>query len=184
MDIYPERICDAKGDLMSGLKYLRLRLVDDNDLVIEDDALAERHARLTWGREDWILEDLESASGTWVDGERIAGPVVVKPGAQVGLGPNVVLSLEMGAPDAAPPVARGPAASEGPPRGKRVWRWLLVAGPVVLLAGIPRRRGGGRPAEGAPSAQETPVAGECQHGRGALRADGDGQGHGERTPRP
>ena len=68
--------------------------------------------------------------------------------------------------------------------GLRVTMWLLLAGPVVLLAGIPRRRGGGRPAEGAPSPQETPVAGECQHGRGALRADGDGQGHGERTPRP
>ena len=105
----------------------------DNGLVIDDAHLSRHHARLTWGGHGWILEDLDSSNGTWVDGQRISGPVVLAPGSQVTLGTSVVLSLEMGALEAASPVAQSPAAGARVPGGKPGWRWLLVAGPAVLL---------------------------------------------------
>jgi ABC-type multidrug transport system ATPase subunit/ABC-type multidrug transport system permease subunit len=45
-----------------------------------------RHARLTRAPEGILVEDLDSRNGTYVDGIRIGGKVLVKPGQEIGLG--------------------------------------------------------------------------------------------------
>jgi len=41
------------------------------DLFIDNLAVSRRHARITWHRGSFVLEDLESANGTLVDGKRV-----------------------------------------------------------------------------------------------------------------
>lgn len=59
----------------------------DCDLVIDHPTVSARHARLGWtaARSQLVLEDLHSANGTFVRGERVAR-VAVRPGEDVRLG--------------------------------------------------------------------------------------------------
>jgi hypothetical protein len=43
---------------------------DENDMVLGDDFVSGRHARLRWDGVDWLLEDLGSTNGTFVNGRR------------------------------------------------------------------------------------------------------------------
>ncbi len=56
----------------------------DNDLVIDDQRVSRLHAQLRWVRDKFILFDLDSAGGTWVNNVRIN---------QVQLSPGDVISL-------------------------------------------------------------------------------------------
>ena len=48
------------------------------DLVIQDAKASRRHCRLTRGADSFLLEDLGSKNGTFVDGKRIQAPVSLK----------------------------------------------------------------------------------------------------------
>lgn len=62
-----------------------------NDLVISDDSVSGSHAKLQRREGVWILTDNESTNGTWVDGERVQGEVMLGPGAVVRFGEISVL---------------------------------------------------------------------------------------------
>lgn len=57
----------------------------DCDFHIADPSVSGRHARLSWRGDHILVEDLGSANGTWVDGERVRR-ATVRPGAEVTLG--------------------------------------------------------------------------------------------------
>src|SRR6267378_6624705 len=59
---------------------------DYNDLVIPDESVSTTHAKLQRREGVWVLVDLDSTNGTFVDGERIKGEVPLAPGATVRLG--------------------------------------------------------------------------------------------------
>jgi hypothetical protein len=52
----------------------------DADILVRDKSVSKHHARLYEQDGEWWLEDLNSANGTFVDDQRIAGPVPVAPG--------------------------------------------------------------------------------------------------------
>jgi pSer/pThr/pTyr-binding forkhead associated (FHA) protein len=60
------------------------------DLVIEDPGVSRRHARFIAEGGSVVVEDLGSSNGTFVNGERIAGPVEVGSGDEVQLGATVL----------------------------------------------------------------------------------------------
>jgi pSer/pThr/pTyr-binding forkhead associated (FHA) protein len=60
------------------------------DLVIDDPGVSRRHARVLEDRGDVIVEDLGSSNGTYVNGERISGPVELGAGDEVQVGATVV----------------------------------------------------------------------------------------------
>lgn len=62
------------------------------DIVIADDFISSTHARVHPLGDDAIIEDLDSTNGTVVNGQRIAGPVEVRPGDEIELG-AVILKL-------------------------------------------------------------------------------------------
>jgi pSer/pThr/pTyr-binding forkhead associated (FHA) protein len=74
-----------------------------NDIVINDAEVSRQHARLTLQGENFVLEDNGSTNGTFVDGQRIMGPHVLRPGEVILLGENVTLGFE--------PVAYDPNAT-------------------------------------------------------------------------
>jgi hypothetical protein len=58
----------------------------DADLVVEDPEVSRRHAVLRRSGGSVVVEDLDSTNGTFVNGERIRGPIKVGPGDQVRVG--------------------------------------------------------------------------------------------------
>jgi ABC-type multidrug transport system ATPase subunit len=56
------------------------------DEVLDFPMISWRHARLTRGADGFVVEDLGSTNGTYVNGVRIASPTTVRPGDVIGLG--------------------------------------------------------------------------------------------------
>ena len=57
----------------------------DNDVALEDEFMSTHHAELELSEHGFLLRDLGSTNGTWLEGFRIR-EAYVKPGALVGLG--------------------------------------------------------------------------------------------------
>lgn len=58
----------------------------DSTLVIDDDYASSRHARIYPSEGTWVIEDLGSTNGTWIDRARITNPTVLPVGAPVRIG--------------------------------------------------------------------------------------------------
>lgn len=65
-----------------------------NGITINDAEISRRHARLTFQGGKYIVEDLGSTNGTFVNGQRLAGPRVLKTGEVVSFGEQIVLVFE------------------------------------------------------------------------------------------
>jgi len=63
---------------------------DDSTLVLTDDYVSTRHARLVPRGEQWVLEDLGSTNGTYLGRQRVTDPVPVSLGAQIRVGKTVL----------------------------------------------------------------------------------------------
>ncbi len=85
-----------------------------NDILINDPQVSRHHARLTLQGSAYILEDLGSTNGTFVNGRRVAGPVTLSAGDMVGLGDTVVLAMSGAADAAVTQVGRVPTAPSMP----------------------------------------------------------------------
>src|SRR5207249_86944 len=147
---------------------------DYNDLVIPDPSVSTSHAKLQRREGVWVLVDLESTNGSFVDGERVKGDAPLAPGAMVRLG-DVQLVFEptddaLGvvkgggtqilrtphsiAPTPAAPASAAPAAPAAPP--------ARPAPPAASKAAPPRPRpAAAKPAAskpGAPQSSKRPAA--------------------------
>jgi hypothetical protein len=65
-----------------------------NDIVIQDAELSRNHARISRRGATFLLEDLGSTNGTFVNRQRISSPRMLNPGDDVGFGENVVVSFQ------------------------------------------------------------------------------------------
>lgn len=66
-----------------------------NEITINDAEVSRRDARLTFQGGKYVLEDLGSTNGTFVNGQRLAGPRVLKAGEVVSFGEQIVLVFEV-----------------------------------------------------------------------------------------
>jgi pSer/pThr/pTyr-binding forkhead associated (FHA) protein len=58
----------------------------DATVVLDDDFVSTHHAQLTPNGVHWIVEDLGSTNGTWIDRTRISAPTVLRPGTTLRIG--------------------------------------------------------------------------------------------------
>jgi pSer/pThr/pTyr-binding forkhead associated (FHA) protein len=58
----------------------------DSTLIIDDDYASSRHARIYPSEGSWVVEDLGSTNGTWIDRTRITAPTVLPVGAPLRVG--------------------------------------------------------------------------------------------------
>jgi len=88
-----------------------------NDVVVGDAEVSRQHARITRTPAGYVLEDLGSTNGTFVNGERLAAPRVLNAGDLVGVGENVTLTFDSTSPEAAATVMGAPVgkATAAPP---------------------------------------------------------------------
>ena len=63
-------------------------------IAINDAEVSRKHARLTFQGGKYVIEDLGSTNGTFVNGQRLVSPVVLKSGDVVSLGEQIVLMYE------------------------------------------------------------------------------------------
>jgi len=96
------------------------RKVLSNDHVFDITTVSGRHAEFqTFPSGDLWVRDLESSNGTTVNGQRLSEgqKLKIRPGDQVGLGPDLLFVVER--PGAAPAPMGGPApvlpSAPGPP---------------------------------------------------------------------
>lgn len=68
----------------------------NNDIVINDSEISRKHSRLLMQAGGFVLEDLGSTNGTFINGQRLMGPHVLRPGETLMLGENVSLVFEAG----------------------------------------------------------------------------------------
>lgn len=66
-----------------------------NRIVINDAELSRKHSRLTLQSGAYVIEDLGSTNGTFVDGQRLIGPHMLRPGETIMLGEKVSLEYEV-----------------------------------------------------------------------------------------
>src|SRR5688572_4252940 len=64
------------------------------DVVISSPVVSQRHARLIQEGEGYVLEDLGSSNGTYLNGQRLVGRHPLKSGDQIRLGSAIILTYE------------------------------------------------------------------------------------------
>lgn len=57
----------------------------DCDITIDNAAISRKHAQIEFSDGEYILSDLGSSNGTFLDGQQISKPEVLKPGFNIGV---------------------------------------------------------------------------------------------------
>jgi pSer/pThr/pTyr-binding forkhead associated (FHA) protein len=86
-----------------------------NGVAINDPEVSRKHARLSFQGGKYVLEDLGSTNGTFVNGQRLAGPIVLKAGDVVSLGEQIVLMYDAVVMDPGATVAVSRKSVPAPP---------------------------------------------------------------------
>ncbi|MFN2151333.1 MAG: FHA domain-containing protein [Anaerolineales bacterium] len=63
----------------------------DNDIVITSKRVSREHARIRQEGRKWLLEDLGSANGTFLNGERVLTPIELRDGDRIALGEIILI---------------------------------------------------------------------------------------------
>ena len=91
---------------------------DDNTIVIDNLAVSSYHARIDRAGTDFLLTDLQSTNGTFVNGSRLVGPYILRAGETVTLGENTNLVYEVEDPDATMAAFSPSATYQAPPESQ------------------------------------------------------------------
>jgi len=111
------------------------------NIIIQDPEVSRRHCELAWKEGDFVLQDLGSTNGTFVNGVQITAPVVLKPGDSVGIGQTMMV-LELETEGGAGPMGYEQPAAAGMPGGtvplaeekkNDARKWILVGCGCLLL---------------------------------------------------
>ena len=82
--VVPRREVDAWIDLPEEL--LTIGRSNESGLVIRDDYTSTHHARLLLWADGWVIQDLDSTNGTFLDGTRVIVPTQVPLNTPVKIG--------------------------------------------------------------------------------------------------
>ncbi len=125
-----------------------------NTIVINDAEVSRKHAQLMFQGGKYIVTDIGSTNGTFVNGQRVTGQHVLQPGEIISLGeqinllfeavvvidPNAtVISPSARALDASP----APAAPKPQPQPAAAFAGQVPAGPEPGVTPVPAKTGGG-----------------------------------------
>ncbi len=103
----------------------------DCDMPVYSERASRRHAHVYWEKSGYVLVDLGSTNGTFVNGQRVAGKHVLRPGDQILVGDRSITFCEVG----------GEAGSDMSSLGDQetiVFRDAKVASPGDALRGTLR----------------------------------------------
>jgi pilus assembly protein CpaF len=96
--------------------------VQGNDIILPKQNVSKRHSRIVVKDGKFIIVDLKSTNGTYVNGRKIASPMVIKETDKIYIGDFILSTepLDAGAQaSAAPPPVEEPRAKAPPPPPRR-----------------------------------------------------------------
>lgn len=116
----------------------------NNTIVINDAEVSRKHARIFIQGGFYQIEDIGSTNGTFVNGQRLMGPHLLRPGETIFFGETVSLAFELTqfdpnatvastprpAVEPVPQVASYPPPSYSPPPAAPVYSGQVAPGPV------------------------------------------------------
>ena len=111
----------------------------DNEIILPDSQVSRHHAEIVMQGGRWLITDLGSANGTYVNGERLTGPQVLTHGDLVRVGQTqfrVEIAAAIAAQDTL--VEKAPAAAAAPPPARRrtgLYVALAAAAIAIILLG-------------------------------------------------
>jgi adenylate cyclase len=149
---------------------VNLGRADYNDVMLSDDSVSTSHAKLQRREGVWVLVDLESTNGSFVDGERVRGEAPIAPGALLRFGDvqamfeptddtvdaakgsstKLISAVQLPAPPPAaapPPAPREPNAPPAPPTPSAA---APAPKPGPVVGTVPERPAVTPPAAAAP----------------------------------
>ncbi len=71
---------------IDGKKELLIGRAASSDLIIGDEFASSMHAKLVLVGEDWVLQDLNSTNGTFLDGKKVTTPATIRAGMNIRIG--------------------------------------------------------------------------------------------------
>ncbi|GLF96679.1 FHA domain-containing protein FhaB/FipA [Streptomyces yaizuensis] len=92
----PTKLVVSEGSLTGTTVALQgqtitLGRAHDSTIVLDDDYASSRHARIYPDRDgQWIVEDLGSTNGTYLDRARLTTPTPIPPGTPIRIGKTVI----------------------------------------------------------------------------------------------
>ena len=66
-----------------------------NDIMIEDSQISRHHARLTRQGNSYVIEDLGSTNGAFVNGRRVSTPIMLSNGDMLGFADTIVFAVQV-----------------------------------------------------------------------------------------
>jgi len=112
-----------------------------NDISVGDPEVSRQHARLTRTPGGYVLEDLGSTNGSFVNGERLVAPRVLASGDLLGFGENVTLSFEGASPETAQTVMAKAAQHGAAPTPAVMQEAMFQPTPIPIAEAEPSERG-------------------------------------------
>ena len=73
-----------------GAADVTLGRAPDSTIVLDDDYASNQHAKLALVNGTWVVTDLGSTNGTWIDRQRIVAPTQLQVGHQLKVGRTVL----------------------------------------------------------------------------------------------
>lgn len=67
----------AGGEIALAGRQLTIGRAGDSDLIVDDEYASTHHAKLVFINGDWMIQDLDSTNGTFLDGQKVSTPQVV-----------------------------------------------------------------------------------------------------------
>jgi len=71
-------------------KEIMIGRAASSDVVISDEFASNMHAKLVLVGEEWVLQDLNSTNGTYLDGKKVGTPVTMTAGATIRIGTTTI----------------------------------------------------------------------------------------------
>ena len=122
--------CEGGGS-RSRCRSVNIGRADYNDLVIADPSVSTTHAKLQRKDDVWILTDLGSTNGTFVEGEPVTGETALTPGTTLRFGDVAALFEPHDEPQpGAASASRLEAAAAGVHRRSRAGRRAATGSPA------------------------------------------------------
>jgi pSer/pThr/pTyr-binding forkhead associated (FHA) protein len=118
------------------------------DIILQDPESSRRHCRISWQGGQYVIEDLGSTNGTFVNGVQLTTPQMLSPGDSIGIGQTALVFQMAGGhgryPYQSPPPLQAQAysspsvsgSSSAQPAESKTTQYLLYGCGCLLLLGI------------------------------------------------
>ncbi|MCA9912586.1 MAG: FHA domain-containing protein, partial [Anaerolineae bacterium] len=123
----PNQIFELNGDVHNLGRDIT------NDIVINDREASRHHLRISHSVNGYMVEDLGSTNGTFLNGKRMTGAEEIKPGDMIGLGETVTLEVQVVSDSKA---AQTSSVNEKPVAATEMFQETIIGGNAQPVANV------------------------------------------------